>query len=110
MEIDYINPIDLCNKLNQVSDFVHVQPLEVELKADDSVCPARDDRTRFPHAMLLVVWTVVGILAQCSSGRIQCQQVGPLFPGSFAPCSIPSLPLEELTFATAIPHHQLYLP
>ena len=75
---DYINPIDLCNKLNQVGSLESVMIREERCRADGCVpvCPPRDDRTCLSHPLFPAFWTMAGVCPQCSIGCIQREQVG----------------------------------
>ena len=65
LECDYINPIDLCNKLNQVSPF----PVCIadRLMSRLVVCLTREYCTRLPHATFPPVGPMVRLLTQSSA-------------------------------------------
>ena len=73
LECDYINPIDLCNKLNQVCT-----PLSRDCQPphnDDLlvVCPARKQRSRIPMPPLPHLGAVDSAPAQHTITRVQHQ-------------------------------------
>jgi hypothetical protein len=64
LESDYINPIDLCNKLNQVSSvFLQEPPLE----SVGVVCPSRVRRTRVPSSMFPIIRAMDGFTPERTS-------------------------------------------
>lgn len=65
LESDYINPIDLCNKLNQVSS--RIFPQESHLQSVGVVCPSGERRTRVPSSMFPVIWAMGGAASECTS-------------------------------------------
>jgi len=72
LECDYINPIDLCNKLNQV-------PLSTPTYSTSTdtlpVRPTRKHCTRVPNNPLSPLWSMVRIPPQPPSRLVQRQQV-----------------------------------
>jgi hypothetical protein len=60
------------------------------------VRPPRNDRPRFPHPSLPPLWTMDSIPVECTTGRVQCQQVR--VPLSFLfPCLVTKLICCRLT-------------
>lgn len=74
LECDYINPIDLCNKLNQVR---HTYPLTASMTnlPLSTVCTTRACRAWVPHTTVPTVRAVDSVPHQCTITRIQHQQV-----------------------------------
>lgn len=65
LECDYINPIDLCNKLNQVA-----QPVDLLTRthpAQPLVCFTRKHCSRFPRRSLPALGSMGCIFAQSPS-------------------------------------------
>ena len=73
LECDYINPIDLCNKLNQVRGRWTTRRADVLTPLP--VCVARKRTARVPHPPFLTFWTMDGFHSQLALGHIQRQQV-----------------------------------
>ncbi|KAI3479169.1 hypothetical protein L1887_58872 [Cichorium endivia] len=81
LECDYINPIDLCNKLNQVCSRLHhasiLSPstlITLPLGRTATVHPARDGGARGAHALLPAQRAVGCVPAQRAARRIQREQ------------------------------------
>ena len=72
LECDYINPIDLCNKLNQVGS-----PLLGVFTSTDIlvVCLARKLGARLPHLVIPTVGPMDSVPPQRAFSCIQRQQV-----------------------------------
>lgn len=79
LECDYINPIDLCNKLNQVSFgclfFEHVSCCQSDACYCGLVCPSREYRPRVFDAAVFALWAMDSLLAQRPATRVQYKQV-----------------------------------
>ena len=78
LECDYINPIDLCNKLNQVRDpstSSEVFTLNCTISLFSSVCATRECGTCIPCSVIPPQWTMDGSLTQCPTRCIQREQV-----------------------------------
>ncbi len=81
LECDYINPIDLCNKLNQVCcclffihcNFFNIHDLSI-------VCTSGESGTRISYATLPHLGTMDGLLPQSTFGTLQCWQVSNPLP------------------------------
>ena len=65
LESDYINPIDLCNKLNQVSQtfFFRIS----DLQGIGVVCPSGVRCTRIPCPMFPIIRTMDSTALKCTS-------------------------------------------
>ena len=79
LECDYINPIDLCNKLNHVRVAASLGVRSAYVR-----CPVRAAGThsaRLPRDALPAVGAMGGVPAQCAATGVQRQQVrrGPFF-------------------------------
>lgn len=77
LECDYINPIDLCNKLNQVS---HGRQYHASYACNLTRCnpvvrPARVGLPRILDDTVPTVRAMDGIHSKCTTGRLQCEQV-----------------------------------
>jgi hypothetical protein len=101
LECDYINPIDLCNKLNQVrTKYRERQSVSLmERNLSYPVCFTGDAGTRFLDPVLPAIWPMASILAECSASRVQCQQVRNGSASTLWPHSDPM-------FAVPQDHHQ----
>lgn len=79
LECDYINPIDLCNKLNQVcllQRFFFRKPLPSFLTILPSpVHASRNGRARRTHRLLPLERSMAGLHPQRAPRRLQRQQV-----------------------------------
>ena len=64
LECDYINPIDLCNKLNQV-----------KLLNLNSVCPSGICSSSFIMDFVFVDWELVSSPVKHAIGFVSCKQV-----------------------------------
>ena len=73
LESDYINPIDFCNKLNQVG-FYNL-PNNGFILNIPPVCPTRIRRTWFSGPSLPPTWGVVCIVVEFTSCCLECEQV-----------------------------------
>lgn len=79
LECDYINPIDLCNKLNQVlahTGCFSFPPLTRRLWPllfipTTSVCVTREHRPRLPVTALPPLWPMDGVHSEFATGRVQ---------------------------------------
>jgi hypothetical protein len=61
LECDYINPIDLCNKLNQVRDSLDLVRRRLTLLLLPAVCFARKRSSCDPHSPFLTFRTMDGL-------------------------------------------------
>jgi Cornichon protein len=90
LECDYINPIDLCNKLNQVRTsplprtyLLFACPLRIRFPVYPVltycfallVCPTGKYRTRLPYPPLPPLRPMDSFRIKCTVGSVQCQQV-----------------------------------
>lgn len=75
LECDYINPIDLCNKLNQVRFFFFLSDSDREFDAFFEVCPPGEHCPCFFDNAFPDLWAMDCIPPQCTTTSIQCQQV-----------------------------------
>jgi hypothetical protein len=69
LECDYINPIDLCNKLNQVC-FYSCLVASLDRHYYLIVCPARKHSSCFPHYTLPRIWAMGGLPLKRTTGSI----------------------------------------
>jgi hypothetical protein len=69
LECDYINPIDLCNKLNQVR-FLFFLTWTVNLMRFFEVCPPREHCPCFLDNALPDLWAMDCIPPQCTTTSI----------------------------------------
>jgi len=81
LECDYINPIDLCNKLNQASSWKDFTiKLPTNIGSTSLVRSARKYRTCLPHPTFPTVWPMGGLYPQPASCVVQREQVrNPLY-------------------------------
>ena len=84
LECDYINPIDLCNKLNQVRESFLFIWFANGTHFRASVCSTRKHHTRIPRTALPPLRAMDSFPTKRSLGRVQCKQVSCPFPsGSY---------------------------
>ena len=81
LECDYINPIDLCNKLNTARIYLYsVKQLGLlTWVLHSTVCPPRSTFPRISHSTLPLHWPMDCIPSKCSAGRIQPEKVRSVF-------------------------------
>jgi hypothetical protein len=72
LECDYINPIDLCNKLNQVTPLTHFSLtwIVVAYVSFFSVCPPREHRPRLLDNTFPGLWAMDSIPPKCTTTSI----------------------------------------
>lgn len=73
LEADYINPIDLCNKLNSVRSPILTPQYYPSRLVVKTVCPPGTRCTRFPHSSFPPFLPMDSITGQSATFSLQCE-------------------------------------